>query len=43
MEEALGIAAHEWVAGFIHIGTAQSTPPERPRPDLDTITEWVEA
>jgi len=36
----LGLARHETVAGFIHIGTETSAPPDRPRPDLDAITEW---
>lgn len=38
---ALGLRHGEWVAGIIHIGTETSTPPERPRPDLAAITEWV--
>jgi len=38
---ALGLTAAEKVAGFVHIGTESSAPPERPRPDLDAITEWV--
>ena len=37
----LGLAPQEWVAGFIHIGTAQGTPPERPRPDIAALTTWV--
>ncbi|MCF3639793.1 nitroreductase [Rhizobium sp. TRM95111] len=37
----LGIAAHEKVAGFIHIGTATVPPTERPRPDLKQIVTWV--
>ncbi|MDU8910070.1 nitroreductase [Aestuariicoccus sp. MJ-SS9] len=41
VEEALGLAANERVVGFVHIGTETSAPPERPRPDLDAITEWV--
>nr|WP_317057120.1 nitroreductase family protein [Roseovarius sp. W115]MDV2930764.1 nitroreductase family protein [Roseovarius sp. W115] len=41
VEEGLGLAAHERVAGFIHIGTERSTPPERPRPDIDAITTWM--
>ncbi|MEM6758032.1 MAG: nitroreductase [Pseudomonadota bacterium] len=40
--EALGLAENERIAGIIHIGTETSTPPERPRPDLDAITEWVD-
>jgi nitroreductase len=43
MTEALGLAENERVAGFMHIGTETSTPPERPRPDLDAITTWVDA
>ncbi|SEG65075.1 Nitroreductase [Thalassococcus halodurans] len=43
MTDALGLADNERVAGFIHIGTETSTPPERPRPDLDAITTWVDA
>ncbi|TCO73951.1 nitroreductase family protein [Rhodovulum euryhalinum] len=39
--EGLGLAAHERVAGVIHIGTETAAPPDRPRPDLDTITTWV--
>ncbi len=38
---ALGLAPHESVAGFIHIGTERAAPPERPRPDLDAIVSWV--
>ncbi len=37
----LGLAAHESIAGLIHIGTETSAPPERPRPDLAAITTWV--
>lgn len=42
MTEALGLADHERIAGFIHIATETSAPPERPRPDLTAITQWVE-
>lgn len=37
----LGLESHESIAGFIHIGTEKTAPPERPRPDLDAITTWV--
>jgi nitroreductase len=40
--EGLGLAPHESVAGFIHLGTETSVPPERPRPDLSAITTWVD-
>ena len=42
-ERNLGLMPHEWIAGVIHIGTETSPPPERPRPDIDAITEWIEA
>ena len=29
----LGLAPHERVVGFVHIGTYEGIPPERPRPD----------
>ena len=41
-KSAIGLAENERVAGFIHIGTASAVPPERPRPDLDVITTWVD-
>lgn len=42
VESGLGLAAHEFIAGMIHIGSETMAPPERPRPDLDAITTWVE-
>jgi nitroreductase len=41
LEAGLGLHNDERVAGFIHIGTETSQPPERPRPDMDAITTWV--
>ncbi len=35
--DALGLAAHERIAGFIHIGRPPGTPEDRPRPSLDAI------
>jgi nitroreductase len=43
VETHLGLSAQESVAGFIHLGTETAAPPERPRPDLEAITTWVEA
>ncbi|MEO0390222.1 MAG: nitroreductase [Pseudomonadota bacterium] len=40
MQDALGLAPHERIAGFIHIGTETATPPDRPRPDIAAITDW---
>ncbi len=41
IRDNLGLQDHETIAGFIHLGTETSAPPERPRPDLSTITTWV--
>ena len=41
MTEALGLDPLERIAGIIHIGTESSAPPERPRPDLESITTWT--
>ncbi|SNR79438.1 nitroreductase family protein [Puniceibacterium sediminis] len=38
---ALGLSENERVAGYIHIGTETSAPPDRPRPALDAIATWV--
>lgn len=35
--DALGVAADERVAGFVHIGRPAKPPEERPRPPLETI------
>ncbi|TDK41248.1 nitroreductase family protein [Antarcticimicrobium luteum] len=40
-EAALGLQGHERIAGLIHIATETSAPPDRPRPELTDITEWV--
>ena len=39
----LGLTGQEWIAGFIHIGTADTHPPERPRPDIAALTTWLES
>lgn len=41
LRDGLNLSAGEYVAGFMHIGTAKSTPPERPRPDMAAKTSWV--
>ncbi|MEX0275963.1 MAG: nitroreductase family protein [Ruegeria sp.] len=40
-EQALGLDENERVAGFIHIATEKVAPPERPRPDVASLTQWV--
>ncbi len=41
--EGFGLSDNETIAGIIYIGTETAAPPERPRPDLDAITTWVDA
>ncbi len=40
-QQALGLGDTERVAGLIHIATEGAQPPERPRPDIDALTQWV--
>ena len=42
LRAALAIAAPEAVAGFVHLGTPARPPAERPRPDPEGITRWIE-
>lgn len=42
LTEGLDLAPPESVAGFIHIGTPKCAPPERPRPDIDSLTTWID-
>jgi nitroreductase len=37
----LGLADHESVAGFVHVGTETRPPAERPRPDMAAIVTWM--
>ncbi len=41
MAQALDLAEHERIAGFVHIATETVAPPERPRPDIQNITTWL--
>ena len=41
VDSGLGLAGHERVVGFVHIGTARAEPPERPRPDTESTVTWV--
>lgn len=40
-KSAFGLADNERLAGLIHIATEGAAPPERPRPDVEALTEWV--
>lgn len=41
LTDGLDLAGHETIAGFIHIGSGKSAPPERPRPNIDHLTTWI--
>ncbi len=40
-EQAFGLDENERIAGLIHIATEGKAPPERPRPDVAALTQWV--
>ena len=42
LKQGLGLDDHEFVAGYIHLGSESTVPPERPRPNMDAITTWIE-
>ncbi|NKX43676.1 nitroreductase family protein [Roseicyclus persicicus] len=42
LQAAFAIAAPEVVAGFVHLGTPRHQPADRPRPDIDALTRWIE-
>ena len=41
LETGLDLAASEWVAGWIVIGTEGPVPPDRPRPDPAAKVAWI--
>ena len=43
LTEGLQIAAPDFIAGFIHIGSETSAPPDRPRPDIAFKVTWISA
>jgi nitroreductase len=42
-EPAFALEPQEFVAGIIHIATPAPDAPDRPRPDITTLTTWVDA
>ncbi len=40
MQGAIGLKEGERVVGMVHIGTAGTAPPERPRPDIAAKVDW---
>ncbi|MEM9428371.1 MAG: nitroreductase [Pseudomonadota bacterium] len=43
LKEALDVDTPHFVAGFMVLGSETIPPKERPRPDLDAMTAWVDA
>lgn len=43
VEEGLGLAPEEEVAGIVHIGSFAKAPVERSRPDVQGLTTWLSA
>lgn len=41
-KQVIGVDEDERIAGFLHIGTSTAVPADRPRPDIDEITTWLE-
>lgn len=42
LADELEVEPGEWVAGFVHVGTCPVEVPDRPRPDIEAITTWLE-
>ncbi|QXT40933.1 nitroreductase family protein [Gymnodinialimonas ceratoperidinii] len=42
LTQGLRLFPHETVAGYIHIGNETRVPPDRPRPDIDALTTWID-
>ena len=42
-QAALGLGPDEWIAGFVHIGSSDAAPPDRPRPDTAALLTWTDA
>ena len=41
VEAELGLMPGEWVVGFVYIGTCDTPPPDRPRPDVAKLVTWA--
>lgn len=42
LTRGLQLFPHETVAGYVHIANEARVPPDRPRPDIDALTTWVD-
>ncbi len=43
LSRELGLSDGEWIAGFVHVGSCEVEPPERPRPDVPALVTWADA
>jgi nitroreductase len=41
LEAELGLAPGEWLVGFVYLGSCDTPPPDRPRPDVAALTTWI--
>jgi len=41
LTQGLQLFPHDTIAGFTHIADEARIPPDRPRPDIDTLTTWM--
>lgn len=41
LEGALGLAPEESLIGFVYLGSCDTPPPDRPRPDVAALTTWL--
>lgn len=41
LEGELGLAAGEWVVGFVYIGSCEAPVPDRPRPEVEKLVTWA--
>lgn len=42
LRECFHLQPHEFIAGFIHIGTEIVIPADRKRPNMDVLTDWID-
>jgi nitroreductase len=41
LEDTLGLSPTESLIGFVYLGTCDTPPPDRPRPDVAALTTWL--
>ncbi len=43
LQDCFALQPNEFIAGFIHIGTETVVPADRKRPDVNALTDWIDA